>query len=117
MSDPKKIFGLIPKVMAEVGPIKKDGFNSFDKYKFRSVDDVYNKLQPVLSKHGVFFVPEVLESTEEKFSSQKGTSQVRIKLKVKYHIFADDGSTICSVVEGEAIDRGDKATNKALTAA
>lgn len=103
--------------MRDVGAIGKNGLNDFDKYKFRSIDDVYNKLQPALYKNGVFFIPQVLDSTEEKQTSQKGTQQVRIKLRVKYTIFADDGSSIETIVEGEGIDRSDKATNKALTAA
>lgn len=118
MSDNKKgIYLAIPKIMQEVGPIGKNGVNTFDKYKFRSIDDVYNKLQPVLAKNEVFFIPDVLESHEERYESQQGKSQVRVKLKVKYKIFHSDGSLIETVVEGEGIDRSDKATNKALTAA
>lgn len=117
MDQPNKIYSLIPKVMNDVGAIGKNGVNNYDKYNFRSIDDVYNKLQPVLAKHGVFFVPNVIEAHEEHLQSQQGKTQVRVKLRVNYKIFADDGSMIESVVEGEAIDRSDKATNKALTAA
>lgn len=117
MAEAPKIFGLIPLVMNDVGAIGKDGVNEFDNYKFRSIDDVYNKLQPVLAKHKVFFVPNVIESSEERFQTDKGKSQVRVKLRVKYQIFADDGSSIEATVDGEAVDRSDKATNKALTAA
>lgn len=112
-----KIFTLIPKVMAEVGAIGKSGYNQHDKYRFRSIDDVYNALQPALHKNGVFFVPNVLESKEEHIQSNSGKDMLRIKLKVRYDVYADDGSNFQTVVEGEAIDRGDKATNKALTAA
>lgn len=112
-----KIYSLIPKVMADVGAIGKNGVNTYDDYKFRSIDDVYNGLQPALAKNGVFFVPEVIESIEQQFTSQKGTPQIRVKQKIKYTFYADDGSSFCTVVEGEAIDRSDKATNKAMTAA
>lgn len=112
-----KIFTLIPKVMKQVGAIGKHGFNSFDKYPFRSIDDVYDRLQGPLSDNGVFFVPEVLEEKEEHIQSQKGTDMIRVKMKVRYTFFADDGSSFQTVVSGEAIDRSDKATNKALTAA
>lgn len=116
MSEPTKIYAQMSKVMAEVRAIGKNGKNEDDNYTFRKVDDVYNALQPVLSKHGVFFVPSVLESTEEKIGTAKRT-QVRVKLKVQYKIFADDGSAIEAIVYGEAIDGSDKAHNKALTAA
>lgn len=112
----------ISMVMVDVGAIAKSGKNEADGYMFRSIDDVYDKLQPVLGKHGVFFLPSVLESKEERFKGtfegKKNVSLIRIKLKVKYSIFAaEDGSTIETTVEGEAIDDSDKATNKALTAA
>lgn len=112
-----KIFSMIPKVMSDVGAIGKNGTNTYDNYKFRSIDDVYNKLQPALAKNGVFFVPTVLETVEEKGQSKSGGAQVRVKQKIRYTIYADDGSSIESIVEGEAIDRSDKATNKAMTAA
>lgn len=112
-----KIYSLIPKVMADVGAIGKNGVNSYDNYKFRSIDDVYNSLQPALAKNGVFFVPEVLESAETHSTSKNGTAQVRVKQKIKYTFFADDGSSFSTTVEGEAIDRSDKATNKAMTSA
>lgn len=112
-----RIFELIPKIMGEIGAIGKNGTNTYDNYKFRSIDDVYNKVQPVLAKNGVFFKPTVLESTESTVVSQKGAAQVRIKQKVEYTFYASDGSSFSTIVEGEAIDRADKATNKAMTAA
>lgn len=112
-----KIYSAIPKVMKDVGAIGKHGFNPHDRYNFRSIDDVYNALQMPLANNGVFFVPEVLEETEQRLQSAKGTDMVRIKLKVRYSIYADDGSFVTTTVSGEAIDRCDKATNKALTAA
>jgi hypothetical protein len=114
---PKKIYQQIPKVMADVGAIGKNGDNKFDNYKFRTIDDLYSHLQPALHKNGVFFVPQVLDSKEDKFESSKGTPQIRVKVRVKYTIYADDGSSIETIVDGENIDRSDKATNKALTAA
>lgn len=112
-----RIFELIPKIMGEIGAIGKNGTNTYDNYKFRSIDDVYNKVQPVLARNGVFFKPTVLESNESTVVSQKGAAQVRIKQKVEYTFYASDGSSFSTIVEGEAIDRADKATNKAMTAA
>jgi len=117
VSESKNIFELIPKVMSDVGAIGKSGTNDFDKYKFRTIDDIYSRLQPALAKHGVFIVPNVIETREEKFKSAKGAEHVRVRLKVKYVLYAGDGSSVESTVEGEGVDRSDKATNKALTAA
>lgn len=112
-----KIFMQIPLVMADVGAIGKSGVNKDQNYKFRSIDDVYNKLQPALQKNGVFFIPQVIDSKEEHGQTKSGSKNVRVKLRVKYTIYADDGSSIEAIVEGEGIDTSDKATNKALTAA
>lgn len=102
--------------MQEVGVVGKSGYNSFDKYKFRSIDDVYNSLQPVLAKNGVFIVPRIVNSHETTVQSQAGKDQVRVKVKVEYNVCASDGSKITSIFEGEGIDRSDKATNKAFQA-
>jgi hypothetical protein len=37
------------------------------------------------------------------------------RLKIKFTFYADDGSNVESVVIGEAMDTGDKASNKALS--
>jgi hypothetical protein len=113
----QKIYSLIPKVMADVGAVGKNGRNDHANYKFRSIDDIYNHLQPALSKHGVFLVPSIIEAIEERTKSSQGKDQLRVKLKIKYSIFADDGSFIEAIVDGEGIDTSDKATSKAMTAA
>jgi hypothetical protein len=118
MSEQKslKIFTLIPKAMAEIGAIGKNRTNTHQNYKFRSIDDIYNKIQPVLAKHGIFFTPTVLETKEELFESANAKRSIRVKSRIKYTFYADDGSQFDCVVEGEAIDTSDKATNKAFTA-
>lgn len=112
-----KIYQLIPKAMKEIGAIGKNGTNAHQKYKFRSIDDMYNKIQPVLADLGICFIPQILDTKEESFDNKNNTRSIRVKLRVKYTIYADDSSSIESITEGEAIDTSDKATNKALTAA
>lgn len=113
-----KIFEAIPKIMSEVGAIEKTRTNTQGAgYKFRGIDDVYLALQPVLHKHSVFFVPTVLETTREERTSKSGGNLFYTILKVKYTFFADDGSSFDSVVVGEAMDSGDKSSNKAMSAA
>jgi hypothetical protein len=113
-----KIFELIPKIMSEVGAIEKTRTNTQGSgYKFRGIDDVYAALQPLLYKHGVFFVPSVLKTVREERQSKAGGNLIYTVLEVKYTFFADDGSTFESVVTGEAMDSGDKSSNKAMSAA
>lgn len=113
-----KIFEAIPKIMAEVGVIGKTRTNTQGSgYMFRGIDDVYSALQPLLHKHGVFFVPNVLESVREERQSKSGGNLIYTVLKVKYVFFADDGSTFEAIVSGEAMDSGDKSSNKAMSSA
>lgn len=118
MSTGGKIFQAIPQIMASVGHIEKTRTNQQGSgYKFRGIDDVYAALQPLLHKHGVFFVPNVLESVREERQSKSGGTLIYTVLRVEYTFFADDGSTFKAMVSGEAMDSGDKSSNKAMSAA
>lgn len=115
-----KVYAAIAGVMGDLAKsgISKDQTNTFDKYKFRGIDDVYNALAPLLSAHGLLILPRVLERHSEERASQKGGALFYVTVKVEFDfVCAEDGSkhTICAY--GEAMDRGDKGTNKAMTAA
>ena len=113
-----KIYEAISNVMKEVGAVSKNDTNKFDNYKFRGIDAVMNALHPAMVKNHVFVTPEVLESfREERASSKDNKTMMYTILKVKYTFYTDDGSSVESVVIGEAMDRSDKSTNKAMSAA
>lgn len=114
---PGKIYTLIPKIMGDIGAIGKDQKNKMQNYKFRGIDDIYNAVQPSLITHGVFVVPEVLETTTKDRLSTKGGTLIYVMHKVRYTFYADDGSYFEAIVSGEAMDSGDKASNKAMSAA
>lgn len=112
------IYQQIPKVMADIGAIGKDRKNEGQGYKFRGIDDLYNELQQHLSKHKVFTVPCVLKWEREERESKKGGTLIFMIMTVLYTVFAEDGSSVSITVVGEAMDAGgDKATNKAMSAA
>jgi hypothetical protein len=106
------IHELIPKVMKDLGAIGKDRENSFHKYNFRGIDDVYNAVHEVLVSHGVFTVPVVHEHT----FSEHG-KMMHVLAKIAYYFYASDGSSFQAVVLGEGADSGDKSANKAMAAA
>ena len=112
-----QIYALLPKVMESISVIGKEQTNTFDKYQFRGIDDVYNAVQPALVKHSVVVVPTVLDTQISERKTDKGKSQTRATLTVQYSFYAPDGSSIEAVVVGQAEDRSDKACNKAMTAA
>lgn len=113
----QQIFELIPKVMADVGAIEKAHRNEQQKYYFRGIDDVFAAFQPVLAKHKIFYVPEVLDKTVAERESASNRVLIYTTLTVAYTFYAPDGSNVRAVVVGEAMDSGDKSSNKAMSAA
>jgi hypothetical protein len=107
----------IPVIMSEIGAIQKAKKNAQQGFMYRGVDDVMNALQPLLHKHGVFIVPEVLEQKREERQTNKGGNLIYSVCTIKYTFYASDGSFITAVVVGEGMDSGDKATNKAMAIA
>ena len=115
------IYGLIGQAMRKVGAIGKDStatnMNGKQMYKFRGIDAVYNALNPVMSELGLFICPEVIEQTREERKSTSGGNLIYSILKVKFTMYAPDGSNVSCVVIGEGMDSGDKASNKAMSVA
>lgn len=117
VNQPQLIFTIIPKIMGDIGAISKTRTNSQQGYAFRGIDDMYNAIQPALVKHGVFCVPEVISREREERATQKGGVLFYTTLTVRHSFFASDGSSITVTTIGEAMDSGDKSTNKAMSAA
>jgi hypothetical protein len=113
----QKIFSLIPKVMADIAPIGKDQKNTHQGYKFRGIDDCFNAIHPALIKHGVFCCPQVLKAETTEIETNDGKVAFRVLLTIAHRFYADDGSYIEVITVGEGIDRSDKASNKAMSAA
>lgn len=111
------IYKAIPAIMGEIGYIGKEKKNQQQGFMYRGVDDVMNALQPLLVKHGVFVVPEVLEQSREDRQTKSGGNLIYSIFKVKYTFFANDGSSITSIVVGEGMDSADKSANKAMSVA
>ena len=112
-----KIHEVIPSVMREVGAIAKGRKNAQQGYSFRGIDDAYQAFQPVFAKLGVFVVPTVLNVAREERQTKSGGVLIYTTLTVKHTFFADDASFFECVTVGEAMDSGDKSSNKAMSAA
>jgi hypothetical protein len=112
-----RIFEAISNIMAEIRPIGKNKDNKQQGFKYRGVDEVMNTLQPALVKHKVFIVPEILEQTREEKTTKTGSVLIYSICKIRFTFYADDGSSISSIVIGEGMDSGDKSTNKAMAIA
>lgn len=115
MESAGKIYKQICSVMQEINAIGKDRRNQTQNFQYRGIDDVMNELHSVLAKCGVFVVPQVLDEARTTGKTKSGGDMFYTRLKIKFTFYAEDGSYIESVVIGEAMDTGDKASNKALS--
>lgn len=114
---PPAIYGAIASVIADVGAVGKDKVNKAQGFKYRSVDDVFNALHPALAKNKVFILPKVLHRDQQEFPTKSGGKMIFVVCKMSFTFFAEDGSSVEAIIVGEALDTGDKATNKAMAIA
>lgn len=112
-----QIHELLPKVMAEVGHIAKAGYNDAQGYAFMSYGDVASACQKAFAEHGISVSSRVLDLRREERATRSGGAMSVTLLSVQYGFHAADGSCISVAAVGEGADSGDKATNKAMTAA
>lgn len=113
----QKIYIAINNIMSEMGAIGKEKKNPQQHFHYRGIDDVMNVLQPLLVKHKVFIVPEIVEHRREDRQTKTGGNLIYSVCTIKFTFYAEDGSNITAVVIGEGMDSGDKATNKAMSIA
>ncbi len=108
---------LVQGELARTG-IGKESENTFDRYKFRGIDAVYNALAPLLAKHGLCVLPRIIERDCQERVSRKGEPMFYVTVTAEFDfVAAEDGSVHTVRTYGEAMDRSDKATNKAMSAA
>ena len=115
-----KVYQAINKVQADIAKegIGKDRQNEQQGYKFRGIDDVYNALAPMLARHGLCILPRVTSREVVERTNAKGTALFYVTVGAEFDfVCAEDGSKHTVVTYGEAMDSGDKATNKAMSAA
>lgn len=123
MTDSNKIhvYAAINAVQADLSKagITKDRTNSQGSgYKFRGIDDVYNAIASLLATHKLCILPRVTERTQEERASKAGGALFYTTLRVEFDLVsAVDGSKHTIATFGEAMDSGDKSTNKAMSAA
>ena len=116
----KTVYTLIAAVMKDLAEngISKEHKNQQQGYKFRGIDDVYNSLSPIMSKHGLVILPRVLTRECVERTTKSGGALFYSFVEVEYDfVSASDGSTHTVKTFGEAMDSADKSTNKAMSAA
>lgn len=114
----KGIYGKMCVLMSEVGAIAKDNRNQAQGYNFRSIEQVMDRLNPALRKARVALSTKILEQSRDKVTTARGATMMYSVLRLEVTFWdCDDGSSITAEAVGEGMDTGDKASNKAMSAA
>lgn len=111
------IYAAMSNVMKDVDAVGKDKKNQQQGFSYRGIDDVYNALNQVMAKHGVFTTSEIYEEKREERVSASGKALTYTMLKIRYTFWALDGSNVQTEILGEGMDSGDKSSNKAMAIA
>jgi hypothetical protein len=115
-----KVYSAICAVMHDIGQtgISKDRKNVQQGYSFRGIDDVYNELNGLLSKHRLVMLPSVIARDQVERQTAKGGVIFYTTLTVDFKLVsAEDGTSETIRTIGEAMDSADKSSNKAQSAA
>jgi len=98
--------------------ISKGRKNQAQGYSFRGIDDMYNVLSPLLAANSIVVLPAYSERQVVEREGKSGTALFYTTLRGDFTFrSAEDGSEVKATTYGEAMDSGDKATNKAMSAA
>jgi hypothetical protein len=115
------VYQAIAAVMKDLSAegIAKNNKNQQQGYKFRGIDDVYNALAPMLSRHQLCMLPRVLsrEVIERQTKSGGALFYTVVDAPSSILCLPPDGSTHTIRTVGEAMDSADKSSNKAMSAA
>ena len=115
-----KVYQAIAEVAAELATrgISKDSRNQAQGFNFRGIDAVYNALAPLLAKHKLCILPRCISRECVERTNSKGNALFYVTVQAEFDLVsAEDGSKHTVSTFGEAMDSGDKATNKAMSAA
>lgn len=111
---------LVARVMRDIGIIGKgdrfDGGNA-GRFNFRGVDRVVNAVGPVLRKHGVIVVPELVKAEYRDVTRAGGGRSHECLVEMRYRWIGPNGDEIVATVAGENLDTSDKSTSKAQSVA
>lgn len=115
-----EVYKAIAAIIGEMSKegIGKDSTNQQQRWNFRGIDAVYNALAPKLANHELMIIPRVLSREVTERQTRNGGNMFYVVVDCEFDfISAKDGSKHTARIFGEAMDSGDKATNKAMSIA
>jgi hypothetical protein len=112
-----KAINAVQDELAQIG-ISKSSKNQQQGFMFRGIDAVYNTLSPLLAKHKLLILPRCLSRESTERTTAKGGVLFYVTVQAEFDfVSAIDGTKHTVSMFGEAMDSGDKATNKAMSIA
>jgi hypothetical protein len=102
-------------VMGDISPVEKGETNSFDKYKYVGVGNVFDAARWAMVKHGVFLHSRIVDLNQEVEGNK-----VRNYVEMEYLLVdGASGAMVLSRWQGEGVDSGlgDKGIQKATASA
>ena len=115
---PRPIHAALAQVALDLGPIGKNERNTQQGFNYRGIETIMAKAGPLLAANGVVVLPAVVDRVLEMVPvGSQGKTWRLVTLTVEFTFVGPDGSTLTARTVGEGSDPGDKASNKAMSAA
>ena len=115
-----EVYKSIAAIIGEMATqgIVKNSKNKQQGWQFRGIDAVYNTLAPLLAKYELMILPRIKNRTVCEKQTKSGGNLFYVTVDAEFDfVSAKDGSKHTVATIGEAMDSGDKATNKAMSIA
>lgn len=104
--------------LAKIGIAKDRQCEQGARFRYRGIDEVYKTLAPLLSSTGLCILPRIVGRVCEERKSAKGGALFYVTVEAEFDFVSmEDGTRHVVRTYGEAMDSGDKATNKAMSIA
>lgn len=108
----------IQAALAKTGVAKDRKTTGAVSFNYRGIDEMLEALAPLLAESKLIITPYLQERTCTEYQSKQGGSLFNTCVVVDYHLISVEDQTPHVVrVPGEAMDSGDKGTNKAMSSA
>lgn len=117
---PRTVYQAIAQVASRIAQhgVPKSQTNQGQHFQFRGIDDIQNALAPLLAEAQLIILPSAHSRQVAEREGKTGGVMQHVTVCVDYTLVeTTSGHSHTVSVYGEAMDSGDKATNKAMSAA
>ena len=119
MSKDKNIYQRITAVTDAIKAFEKDGTNTQFRFKYASIEDVVQTIQPICIEYGICLIQEaVTDGTIHKFQGSKNDNMISTCDVITHAVNMDDPTdSVTTHMPGQGYDSLDKGIFKAVSGA